>query len=54
MIFNEEHLVIIGTLNKAEAKAFAQFLKSEILRHHDDIKQARELIKHIEEEEFPE
>jgi len=54
VIFNDEHKVIIGTMNKAEASAFVKFLKSEILRHHDDIKQARELIKLIESEEFPE
>jgi len=44
MQFNNEHKVIISTLNKDEAKAFVKFLESEIIRHNDDIKQARNLI----------
>jgi len=46
MIFdNSSHKVIIETLNKPEAIAFTKFLESEIIRHQDDIKQARELIE---------
>jgi hypothetical protein len=44
MIFNENHKVIITSLNKDEAKAFIKFLKSEIIRHMDDIHQAEDLI----------
>lgn len=44
MIFNKEHLVIIDTLNKDEARAFLLFLESEIYRHLADISYANELI----------
>ncbi len=44
MIFNAEQKVIIETLNQDEAKAFVKFLKSEIIRHKDDIQQAWDLI----------
>ena len=33
MEFNDKHKVIVGTLNRAEAKAFIKFLQSEIIRH---------------------
>ena len=49
MEFNEQHKVIIGTLNRDEAVAFIKFLKSEILRHGEDIRQAKELIKLVKE-----
>ncbi len=42
--FNNEHKVIIETLSEAEARAFIKFLESEIIRHEDDIKLAKELI----------
>ena len=44
MIFNEEQKVIISTLDHSEASAFVKFLHSEIIRHKDDIQQARDLI----------
>jgi hypothetical protein len=44
MKFNQESKVIISTLNKDEARAFCKFLESEIIRHEDDIEQARNLI----------
>lgn len=47
MIFNAEHKVIINTMNPDEARAFIKFLNSEIIRHEDDIKQARELIGEV-------
>ena len=47
MIFNSQHKVIIDTLNQDEASAFVKFLKSEIIRHEDDIKQARDLIYEV-------
>ena len=43
MIFNDEHKVKIETMNKEEAKAFIIFLDTEIIRHLDDIKQAKTL-----------
>lgn len=48
MIFNEAHLVIVETLDTVEASAFIKFLESEIIRHEDDIKQARDLIEHVQ------
>ncbi|MFA5036701.1 MAG: hypothetical protein WC479_05945 [Candidatus Izemoplasmatales bacterium] len=48
MIFNKEHKVIVGTLTTEEAKAFIKFLQSEIIRHEDDIRQAKNLIKLVE------
>lgn len=48
MEFNDKHKVIVGTLNRAEAKAFIKFLQSEIIRHKDDIDQAKALIKYVE------
>lgn len=50
MIFNKEHKVIISTLDNAEAKAFVKFLESEIIRHQDDINQAKSLIGYINKE----
>ena len=44
MKFNPEHKVIIETLSKDEARAFIKFLRSEIIRHQDDIMLARKLI----------
>ena len=44
MIFNNEHKVIIDSLSRDEAVAFVKFLRSEIIRHEDDIQQARDLI----------
>ena len=43
MKFNEDHKVIINTMNEDEARAFIKFLDSEILRHCEDIKQAKKL-----------
>lgn len=48
MIFNEDHKVIVSTLTKEEAKAFIKFLASEIIRHQDDINQAKALIGLVE------
>lgn len=42
-----EHKVIIDTLNHAEAIAFVAFLDSEIIRHNQDIEQAKELKAYI-------
>ncbi len=50
MQFNEEHKVIIKTLNKGEAVAFIKFLESEIIRHKDDINQAKSLIGYVRKE----
>jgi len=50
MIFNEQHKVIVGSLNKAEANAFIKFLQSEIIRHEDDINQAKSLIGLVRKE----
>lgn len=55
MIFNNQHKVIIESLNQDEARAFVKFLKSEIIRHKDDIQQAWDLIAlvkkiHLEDE----
>uniref|UniRef100_A0A6M3JVD1 Uncharacterized protein n=1 Tax=viral metagenome TaxID=1070528 RepID=A0A6M3JVD1_9ZZZZ len=50
MIFNEQHKVIIKTLDTSEAKAFIKFLRSEIIRHEDDINQAKALIGYINKE----
>ena len=47
MEFNSEHKVIISTLSRIEAKAFIKFLESEIIRHQDDINQAKSLISLI-------
>jgi hypothetical protein len=47
MIFNEEHLVIIESLSKPEARAFVKFLQSEIIRHESDIEQAESLILRV-------
>ncbi len=44
MKFNSEHKVIISSMNQTEAKIFIIFLKTEIVRHYDDIKQAEDLI----------
>lgn len=48
MKFAKNHKVIISTLDIPEAKAFIKFLNSEIIRHEDDIKQAKQLIKSVE------
>lgn len=50
MIFNDQHKVIVSTLNKAEAMAFVKFLESEIIRHKDDINQAKSLIGYVKKE----
>ena len=50
MIFNDRHKVIISTLNKDEAMAFIKFLESEIIRHKDDINQAKGLIGLVKKE----
>ena len=50
MDFNAEHKVIIGTLNQDEARAFVKFLESEIIRHQDDINQAKSLIGYVKKE----
>ncbi len=50
MIFNDQHKVIVSTLDKPEARAFIKFLDSEIIRHEDDINQAKALIGLIKKE----
>ena len=50
MKFNEENKVIISTLSREEASAFVKFLESEILRHQDDINQAKALIGLVRKE----
>jgi len=47
MEFDDYNLVIIETMNIAEASAFIMFLGSEILRHKDDITKAQLLIKQV-------
>jgi len=47
MIFDKEHKVIIGSMNKTEACAFVKFLQSEIERHKIDIQQAVSLISTV-------
>ena len=44
MIFNKQQKVIIESLRINEASAFIKFLESEIIRHGDDILQAKDLI----------
>lgn len=53
MEFNSEHKVNIETMNEAEKSTFAKFLESEILRHEDDIKGAKELIEKVKETSRP-
>jgi len=50
MIFNEQHKVIVSSLTKDEARAFIKFLESEIIRHKDDINQAKSLIGLVKKE----
>ena len=50
MIFNDQHKVIVSTLTKSEAGAFIKFLESEIIRHQDDINQAKSLIGYVRKE----
>ena len=47
MEFNEKHLVIISSLAKEEASAWIKFLRTQIIRHQDDIKLAEELIERV-------
>ena len=47
MDFNDENKVIIDSMNKEEAKVFIKFLKSEIIRHRRDIKEAENLIYNV-------
>ena len=49
MKFNNEQKVIIETLSRDEATAFIKFLKSEIIRHEEDIEQAEMLIGTVEQ-----
>ena len=49
MRFGKDHKVIIDSMNKTEAKAFVKFLKSEVVRHQEDITQADELMKYVKE-----
>ena len=49
MRFNDENLVIINTMSKAEAKAFIKFLESEIIRHRRDVYECFVLIHKVEE-----
>ena len=37
MEFTEDHLAIIETLTRIEARAFVKFLEMEVRRHQDDI-----------------
>ena len=50
MIFNNQHKVIVNSLSKDEARAFIKFLESEIIRHEDDINQAKSLIGLVKKE----
>ena len=45
MEFDNANLVIIDTMNHEEARAFVLFLASEILRHREDIIQAKALAR---------
>ncbi len=47
MDFDEANLVIIDTMTKNEAKAFILFLASEIMRHREDILQAKALARAV-------
>ena len=49
MEFTDEHKVIINSMNEMEAKIFIIFLKTEIIRHCDDIEQAEKLIEVVKE-----
>ncbi len=50
MKFSDEHKVIVSSMNKTEAKIFIVFLETEIIRHQDDINQAKSLIEYIRKE----
>ncbi len=51
MIFDlKSHKVIVSSLNQDEARAFIKFLESEIIRHKDDINQAKSLIGYVKKE----
>ncbi len=52
MEFNKQHKVIVKTLSPAEAFVFILFLKSEIIRHQDDINQAKALIGYVKKEKL--
>ena len=42
--------VIVKSLNQDEARAFVKFLQSEIIRHEDDLNQAKSLIGLVRKE----
>ncbi len=47
MDFDDANKVIITTMNKDEVKAFVLFLASEIMRHREDILQAKALARAV-------
>jgi len=49
MDFNDEHKVIIDSMDKVEARAFILFLQSEVKRHEIDIDNAFSLITYFTE-----
>ncbi len=49
MTFDEDNKVIIETMDITEASSFIRFLKSEILRHKQDIEQAKDLIFQVKD-----
>jgi hypothetical protein len=50
MVFDKQHKVIVSILSLEEASAFIKFLESEIIRHLDDINQAKALIGYVKKE----
>ncbi len=50
MKFNNEHKVIVSTLDLPEVRAFVKFLESEIIWHQDDINKAKSLIGYVKKE----
>ena len=49
MEFDTSHKVIVESMSTREAKAFIKFLKSEIMRHQQDIEDAKLLIDKVKE-----
>lgn len=50
MRFSPEHKVKIDSMTPTEAKIFIVFLETEIIRHIDDINQAKALIGYVQKE----
>lgn len=53
LVYTKEHLALMEALNLEETRAFISFLKSELLRHKEDIEETEKRIKlsyeHIKE-----